>query len=70
MFADPVAEIAAGAIVAVVSDSYDIYHAIREHWGKTLKDEIIQSGATIVVRPDSGAAGRVTNSELPDLGGR
>lgn len=43
-----------GAIVAVVSDSYDIYYAIREHWGKTLKDEIIKSGATIVVRPDSG----------------
>ena len=43
-----------GAIVAVVSDSYDIYHAIREHWGKTLKDEVIASGATLVVRPDSG----------------
>ena len=43
-----------GSVVAVVSDSYDIYHAIREHWGKTLKDEVIQSGATLVVRPDSG----------------
>jgi nicotinamide phosphoribosyltransferase len=43
-----------GAVVAVVSDSYDIYHAIREHWGKTLKDEVIKSGATLVVRPDSG----------------
>lgn len=43
-----------GGIVAVVSDSYDIYHAIREHWGKTLKDEVIASGATLVVRPDSG----------------
>lgn len=43
-----------GALVAVVSDSYDIYHAIREHWGKTLRDEVIQSGATLVVRPDSG----------------
>lgn len=43
-----------GAIVAVVSDSYDIFHAIREHWGKTLKDEVIASGATVVVRPDSG----------------
>src|SRR6478735_6383365 len=40
-----------GAIVAVVSDSYDIFHAIREHWGKTLKDEVIKSGATVVVRP-------------------
>lgn len=43
-----------GSIVAVVSDSYDIYHAIREHWGKALRDEIIASGATLVVRPDSG----------------
>jgi nicotinamide phosphoribosyltransferase len=43
-----------GGIVAVVSDSYDIYAAIREHWGKTLRDEVIRSGATLVVRPDSG----------------
>jgi nicotinamide phosphoribosyltransferase len=43
-----------GGLVAVVSDSYDIYHAITEHWGKTLRDEVIASGATIVVRPDSG----------------
>ena len=43
-----------GALVAVVSDSYDIYQAISEHWGKTLKNEVINSGATLVVRPDSG----------------
>jgi len=43
-----------GSIVAVVSDSYDIYHAIREHWGRTLREEVINSGATLVVRPDSG----------------
>jgi nicotinamide phosphoribosyltransferase len=43
-----------GSIVAVVSDSYDIYHAISEHWGKTLREEVIASGATLVVRPDSG----------------
>ena len=43
-----------GSLVAVVSDSYDIYHAIREHWGKTLRDQVIASGATVVVRPDSG----------------
>ncbi|HMH69610.1 MAG TPA: nicotinate phosphoribosyltransferase [Pinirhizobacter sp.] len=43
-----------GAIVAVVSDSYDIYHAITEHWGKTLRQEVIDSGATVIVRPDSG----------------
>ena len=43
-----------GALVAVVSDSYDIYRAITEHWGSTLRDEVIQSGATVVIRPDSG----------------
>ena len=43
-----------GAIVAVVSDSYDIFHAITEHWGKALRQEVIDSGAIVVVRPDSG----------------
>lgn len=43
-----------GGIVSVVSDSYDIYHAISEHWGKTLRDDVIRSGATLVIRPDSG----------------
>lgn len=43
-----------GAIVAVVSDSYDIYNAIDQHWGTTLRDEVIRSGATVVIRPDSG----------------
>ncbi|MGN6480481.1 nicotinate phosphoribosyltransferase [Luteibacter sp.] len=43
-----------GSLVAVVSDSYDIFHAIREHWGKSLREEVIASGGTLVVRPDSG----------------
>jgi len=43
-----------GTLLAVVSDSYDIYRAIDEYWGGTLKDEVIRSGATLVIRPDSG----------------
>ena len=44
-----------GALVAVVSDSYDIYNATSSKlWGEDLKQEVIDSGATIVVRPDSG----------------
>lgn len=43
-----------GALVACVSDSYDIYAACSQLWGGTLKDEVIKSGATIIVRPDSG----------------
>ena len=42
-----------GKIVAVVSDSYDIYKAC-EMWGTELKDDVVNSGATVVIRPDSG----------------
>lgn len=43
-----------GAIFACVSDSYDIYNAISNLWGDLLKEDIIKSGATLVIRPDSG----------------
>lgn len=43
-----------GALVAVVSDSYDIFNAVDNLWGKELKQEVIDSGAIVVVRPDSG----------------
>ena len=43
-----------GSLVAVVSDSYDIYNAVSNIWGKQLKQEVIDSGATVVIRPDSG----------------
>jgi nicotinamide phosphoribosyltransferase len=43
-----------GSIVAIVSDSYDIYHACDAIWGGELKQAVIDSGATVVIRPDSG----------------
>lgn len=43
-----------GATYAVVSDSYDLYAAIEHLWGETLRQSVIDSGATLVVRPDSG----------------
>jgi nicotinamide phosphoribosyltransferase len=43
-----------GALFAAVSDSYDIFNAVDNIWGKELKDELIASGATAVIRPDSG----------------
>jgi nicotinamide phosphoribosyltransferase len=42
-----------GALLAVVSDSYDIYEACRM-WSTELKQQVIDSGATVVIRPDSG----------------
>jgi nicotinamide phosphoribosyltransferase len=43
-----------GALFAVVSDSWNIYKAVEKLWGEQLKQEIIDSGATVVIRPDSG----------------
>lgn len=40
--------------VSVVSDSYDIANATAEVWGKALKEDVLQSGATVIIRPDSG----------------
>lgn len=52
-----------GALLAVVSDSYDIYNAC-ELWGTKLKDQVVPSGATLVVRPDSGQPSEVVNKCL------
>lgn len=41
-------------LVACVSDSYDIFHACSEIWGKRLKDKIMARDGTLVIRPDSG----------------
>lgn len=45
---------APGSIYACVSDSFNIYAAVRELWGTKLRDKVINSGGTLVVRPDSG----------------
>lgn len=42
------------SLMAVVSDSYDIYNAVENIWGEELRQEVVDSGATIVIRPDSG----------------
>jgi len=43
-----------GRLVAVVSDSYDLWNAIDRLWGGELKAKVQQTGGTLVVRPDSG----------------
>ena len=43
-----------GAPIAFVSDSYDIFNACLHIWGETLKQDVIDSGAVVVIRPDSG----------------
>lgn len=41
-------------LVAVVSDSYDLFNAVENIWGVELHDEVLATGGTLVVRPDSG----------------
>jgi len=43
-----------GGLLAVVSDSYDLWNAVDHLWGDRLKQQVIDSGATVVIRPDSG----------------
>ncbi|MEX2961640.1 nicotinate phosphoribosyltransferase [Microbulbifer sp. TYP-18] len=43
-----------GKLVAVVSDSYDLWNAIDNIWGDELRGKVEASGGTLVVRPDSG----------------
>ena len=48
-----------GGIFACVSDSYDIFNCVERIWGTELRQDIIDSGATLVIRPDSGDATEV-----------
>jgi nicotinamide phosphoribosyltransferase len=43
-----------GKLYACVSDSFNIYHAAGHLWGEVLREKVINSGGTLVVRPDSG----------------
>jgi nicotinamide phosphoribosyltransferase len=58
----------AGSILAVVSDSYDIFNAASKLWGEDLKQLVIDSGATVVIRPDSGDPVEVNRRLVEILG--
>ena len=41
-------------LFACVSDSWDIYNSCSNYWGLELRQEIINRGGGVVIRPDSG----------------
>lgn len=55
-------------LVAVVSDSYDIYNACENIWGGVLKDKVLKRNGCLVVRPDSGNPTEVVCKVLDILG--
>ncbi len=59
-----------GRLVAVVSDSYDLWSAIDTIWGGSLKERVINNGGTLVIRPDSGDPVAVVTETIDRLMGR
>jgi nicotinamide phosphoribosyltransferase len=59
-----------GSVLAVVSDSYDLWNAVDQLWGEQLRQQVIESGATVVIRPDSGDPVRIVPELLRRLEAR
>lgn len=59
-----------GKIVAVVSDSYDLWNAIDQLWGDVLKQQVADTGGVLVIRPDSGDPVKVVREALIRLANR
>jgi len=55
-------------LVAVVSDSYDIFAACRELWGEQLREKVLARDGVLVVRPDSGYPPEIVVKVLDTLG--
>jgi len=57
-------------LVAVVSDSYDVYAACSDLWGGSLKEHVLAREGVLVIRPDSGDPHEVLPELLSRLGDR
>ncbi len=55
-------------LVACVSDSFDIFRACSEYWGRELKDAVLARNGVLVVRPDSGDPPTIVVEVLRRLG--
>ncbi len=55
-------------LVAVVSDSYDIFNACENLWGGILREDVLRRDGTLVIRPDSGNPVEVVPRVLDILG--
>lgn len=53
--------------VVAVSDSYDLEGAVRDIFGGKLKEDVINHGGTILVRPDSGDPATVISETIEGL---
>jgi nicotinamide phosphoribosyltransferase len=54
-------------LVAVVSDSYNIFKACKDIWGDSLREKVLSRDGTLVIRPDSGDPCKVNLEILESL---
>jgi nicotinamide phosphoribosyltransferase len=57
-------------LVAVVSDSFNIFKACDKLWGQELQNMVMEREGTLVVRPDSGDPAEVVLNVIRILGNR
>ena len=55
-------------LVAVVSDSYDLYNAVDNLWGVELRDKVLKRDGVTVIRPDSGDPVQMVSFTINALG--
>lgn len=55
-----------GSRFAAMADSYDLWQALAI-WGEQLKQELVQSGSTLIVRPDSGTPASIVLRTAAEL---
>lgn len=67
-YANMIAQFKDNPLVAVVSDSYDIFNAAKNIWGDKLKAKVVDGTPTVVIRPDSGVPSIVVLKLLRILG--
>lgn len=54
-------------LVAVVSDSFDIFEACANLWGGELREKVLERNGTLVIRPDSGDPPAILASGTPNV---
>ncbi len=54
-------------MVAVVSDSYDVFAACETIWGETLRDRVLARDGCVVIRADSGDPTTVLATGTPNI---
>jgi nicotinamide phosphoribosyltransferase len=56
-----------GQMISVVSDSYDIWHAVKDIWGDQLKSTVKNNSGVLIVRPDSGDPATIVTQTIEIL---